>query len=470
MLDNEAAQSTLERALAIGQADNLPGVIFLASYFAGLVAVRLDRQDTAIQCLRRMEAMADPASRIQRAILHAYRGWLAVEREQPAEALREGEVAWDLGAELGSPSYLVHWGTPMVYGLVEAGRYGEARERLTLQREAMGGTRIRCFDPMLIAIEATLALREGDVDVARTLAVRAFRVAREQDHGGYLRRIKPWLGALAWLALEADAEVDYVQRFIGQARLEPPSQTARRWPWRCRVSALGRFEVLVDGRPLEHGRKVPKKPLALLRALIAAAKAAASDDALCEALWPDLDGDAAHQALTSAIHRLRVLLGSPGAVLVAGQRVCLNAREVWVDAWAFESLADAAGARDAMRAADALALYGGAFLPQEADSAWVLSMRERLRAKFIRLAAQLADAEEAAGRLEDAAAHYRRGLEVDDLAEPFCLGLMRCCKALDRPGEGIVAYRNLRQLLSVTLGRQPARDTEALYRDLLARG
>jgi len=467
MLDDAAAEASLTPALALGEEHALPAVAFLASYFLGLVASRMGRFDLATQCLRRMEDALDAQSRIQCAILHAMRGWLSVERALPDEALTEGEAAWEIGASLGSPSYLVHWGTPMIYGLVEAGRLAEARRRLQLQRDALRDTRIRCFDPMLIGIEATIELREGQRGKALELVSDMFRMARKQERGGYLRRLGPWLGDWAALALEADVEVEYVQRLVREAGIPPPSQSVRHWPWKCEVLTLGTLGVKVNGELLRHGRKSPKKPLALLCALAAAGSAGVSEAALCDALWRATDGDAAHHALAIAIHRLRAMLGTSETICVSNGRVRLNDRLVWVDAWAFEAMMDRRDAGDSASSRHALELYAGPFAPEEADIPWVLSTRERVRRKFIRLLSAVADEEESARRYEQAAFLYRRGLEVDDLAEPFCRGLMRCSLALNRVSEGIVAYRNLRQLLSVTLSRHPSAETEAQYRALM---
>lgn len=468
MLDDAAAQQSLEPALQLGEESGLRPVIFLASYFLGLVHARLGKYEAATACIERMEDVADPQLRIQRAIVHAMRGWLAVERAEPVTALRHGALAWEIGAELGSPSYLLHWGMPKVYGLVESGRLEEARQHVQMQREVIAPTRIRCFEPALLAAEAIIALREGKTDIARKCAADAFRVAQERDHAGYLRRLSPWIGECAALALDAGNDGDDVRAILLRSHAEPPSQTACKWPWRWRLVTLGRFEISIAGEVVGFGRKVPRKPLALLATLVAAGPGGAAEDDLCNELWPDLEGDAGHRALAIAIHRLRTMLGESSTVQVAGNRVCLNDRQVWVDAWAFEALADEAGSDETTRVASALQLYAGSFLPAQRDSGRTLSVRERLRSKFIRLTTHLAQSEEAMGHWERAAAMYRRGIEADDLSEPFYRGLMRCHARLGRINEAVVAYRNLRHLLSVTLGRKPSRDTESLYRSLVA--
>ena len=71
---------------------------------------------------------------------------------------------------------------------------------------------------------------------------------------------------------------------------------------------------------------------------------------------------------------------------------------------------------------------------------------------------------EASGNWDRALAYYRRGIDVDELAEEFYQGIMRCYAATGRPAEGIAVYRRLRQTLSVVLGLKPSTRTEQIAR------
>ncbi len=51
---------------------------------------------------------------------------------------------------------------------------------------------------------------------------------------------------------------------------------------------------------------------------------------------------------------------------------------------------------------------------------------------------------------------YRRGLETDNLAEPFYRGLMRALAATGDQAEAINAFRRCRELLSIVLGVKPS--------------
>jgi DNA-binding SARP family transcriptional activator len=228
---------------------------------------------------------------------------------------------------------------------------------------------------------------------------------------------------------------------------------------------LGRFEVAVDDIPLVFEGKAPKKPLSLLKALIAFGERNVPEERLMDVLWPDEEADSARKSLDITILRLRKLLGSHEAILVSDESVGLNPRLCWTDVSAFEKRAETAkGQRESGVAA--LELYRGNFLPMDADELWTTKTRERLRSKFVRLIEAVAQEEENAGNLDKAIILYLKGLEADDLVEPFYQGLMRCYRAQGRHAEAMSAYRRLRQLLSVVLGIAPSEATQSLARSL----
>src|SRR5207342_3026373 len=111
------------------------------------------------------------------------------------------------------------------------------------------------------------------------------------------------------LALNERLEAEFVQTMIRLFRLRPPADTPSNWPWPVQVYTLGRFEIRVDGEPLEYLRKAPRKTLLLLKAIIALGGRDVPEHALCDALWGDEDGDAASSALSMTLVRLRKLFG-----------------------------------------------------------------------------------------------------------------------------------------------------------------
>ena len=245
----------------------------------------------------------------------------------------------------------------------------------------------------------------------------------------------------------------------------PQPTDIEKWPWRVKVTTLGRFELLLEGESPDYSRKVPKKVLSLLKAIIAYGGINVSEQKLQDALWPDQDGDAAYRSLTTTLHRLRKLLGNAKSVQQAGGEIALNSQLCWIDARAFQDRLDqAVGSNEQIQ--HAIALYRGSFLAQEDNAPWVAPMRERLRAKFIRAVANLGASLEAADRPETAIDLYLRGIEADSLVEPFYQGLMRCYEKLNRRSEALSAYRRLRETLSITLGVPPSSASQRLFETL----
>jgi DNA-binding SARP family transcriptional activator len=157
------------------------------------------------------------------------------------------------------------------------------------------------------------------------------------------------------------------------------------------VTSLGQFALTIHGVGVRFSRKAPKKPLELLKLLIALGGREVSEAFACDVLWPDADGDQAVQALGTTLHRLRRLIGDGRAVQRHGGRLALDPSVCWVDAWALEAMLDRAEvslatgtANDvAARWADrAIALYQGDFLPGD-DAPWAFEARMRLHERLV---------------------------------------------------------------------------------------
>jgi len=228
--------------------------------------------------------------------------------------------------------------------------------------------------------------------------------------------------------------------------------------------------LLCDDQPLKFTHKTPKKPLQLLKALIAFGGRNVSQKKITDALWPDLQADEALSVLNVALSRLRKILAQDSAVEQIGGRLSLNLNVCWADALAFERLLDVdretppeAYAR-ALHAA--LRLYRGSFLEDEAEAPWAVSYRERLRRKFVRSVSECGVQLERDGDLDSPITLYHRGIEADEFAEEFYRGLMRCLAGSGRKAEAMSVFRRLRQTLSITLGITPSTETRALFDSL----
>jgi two-component SAPR family response regulator len=247
----------------------------------------------------------------------------------------------------------------------------------------------------------------------------------------------------------------------------PKPEGALTWP--IRVFVLGRFRVLKHDAPIRFSRRQQRKPLELLQALIALGGTEVGAGKLTDALWPDSEGDAGYHALESALYRLRQLLDAPSAIVMAGGKLTLDRRQVWVDMWAFESELRAANVDDSSpteRLARMRELYSGDFLAQEIEKTWAVERRQSLRERFVRAIGVCARSYENRGLWQEAADIYQVGIEVDSLSEEFHRGLITCHRELGDHGAAVQAYRRCSELLLKRLGVQPSSKTLALYQSV----
>jgi LuxR family transcriptional regulator, maltose regulon positive regulatory protein len=270
-------------------------------------------------------------------------------------------------------------------------------------------------------------------------------------------------------ALRSAIAVESVRGLIQHYRLPPPADAGSEWPWPFKVFVLGRFRVLKADSPIRCKRRGQIKPLELLQVLIAFGGIEVGAGVLSDALWPDSEGDIGYHNLESALYRLRQLLGSPEAVLMAGGKLSLNPKLIWVDMWTFETALQTLAARgvEATRhIARMRQLYVGHFLEQEYEKRWALKRRQALRDKFVRSIRDVARTSETHGHWQEAANVYQAGIELDSLSEDLHRGLIVCHLELGDHAEALQAYRRCRDLLVGVLGVEPNAKTLAIYQSV----
>ena len=267
-------------------------------------------------------------------------------------------------------------------------------------------------------------------------------------------------------ALRAGISVESVRSLIQTYQLPAPATAGGEWPWAFKVYVMGSFRVLKGDAPLRFSRRIQKRTLELLQALIAFGGTEGSAVALTAALWPDSDGDGGYHALECGLYRLRQLLGEPNAVIMAGRKVSLDRNYFWVDMWDLERELRESGSSNsdaASRLAKIRQLYTGHFLEHESDKPWTLKTRQSLRDKFLRSIREAARVYESQCLWHEAAKIYQCGIELDDMAEDLYRGLMICHRELGEHTEVLQIYRRCRDLLMRVLGVPPNPKTQAIY-------
>jgi len=224
---------------------------------------------------------------------------------------------------------------------------------------------------------------------------------------------------------------------------------------RIQVDLLGRFRVIVDGAviPADTWRRERSSSLVKLVALSPGHRL--HREQAMDALWPDLDADAAGANLRKAIHFARKTLEAHDAIGMANEIVALApGGECIVDADAFDSAAKAAiKTRDRAHCERAADLYGGELLPEDRYASWTEGPRDHLRQLYARLLKT--------GSL------WERLLELDPTDEEAQRAVMQAALDAGNRGEVIRHFRRLREHLRVDLGVGPAAATVAIYEKAL---
>ena len=346
--------------------------------------------------------------------------------------------------------------------------------------------------------EAIPLLPEGFALEVREMIemIGAFEALSSGEPGGRTRMAAVWAGLrerqfydsfdghpafrarLCALALAQHIEVDFVTSLIRKCGLAPPEPAPDAWPWPLRIHALGRFTIERDGSAVAAEGKGQRKPLELLRALVARGAMNAAQGLptgeLIDMLWPDLEADAPKASFDMSLMRLRKLLQVDGALRLAEGRLWLDPRLVWCDVAAFEqdcatligrpdhaqNSADdqaCAAALRRLRQRQGLRLFG----PGPVEP-WSVLPRERLARRFEAAVVAHGARLEAQGAWITAIGLYEHGVAEDATAEPCHRGLMRCHLALHQPAAALRSFQRCRELLATLLKVPPSAETLAL--------
>jgi DNA-binding SARP family transcriptional activator len=427
-------------------------------------------------CLDRMSGINSPRL-LDKSFYHYQASSVAWYYGDLKKAIEHGKLAVKLAEDVGSPFALALCLVELALALFDDGQYEEAFNRLAQGAES--GRGMNSIEHMCLLHGARFAFDRGHEKQGLDLLKRALARGSQQ---GYLN-IPRWddrnMTRLYAKALEQGIEVEYVQGLIRKRCLVPDDQVAN-WPWPMKIHTLGRFELTRDGEPVTFSGKVQQKPLALLKILISFGGKDVAAEQFIDALWPDADGDLAHKSFEMTVQRLRRLIGNDKAIQLQERRLSLDASLCWIDVWGLEDLIEKVdvlwknghSSRDVPEEAlqlseKAITLYKGHFLPADSAHAWVLSFRERLRSKFLRVILKLGSHRELNLQWEKAAEVFQKGLEVDGLAEEFYQHLMLCYQQLDRRAEAVAVYNRCQEVLISSIGIPPSQKTEDLYQSII---
>lgn len=475
---HERCLKVVSDALHLADSTGVHVFDFMLLGHGALSALNAGDFPTAERFLKIMGSSLGGARLIDQSFYHSLMAHKALLRGSMTQADSHTRLTWEKGRDTGFPviDYVYHLERAYVmHGLQE---YEETSYHLTQCYKKALMMRSKPFEFMCLIAEAQIAIERGKEEDGLESLKKAMALGRKCGFTNTYIWFPKVMARLCCTALEAGIEVDYVQELIRRRHITPetPPVEIEDWPWPVKIYTLGRFELANDGKAVRFSRKVKKRPLAMLKLLIASGGRHVREDQIIDTLWSESEGDLAHKAFGINLVRLRQLVGAEGAISYQDGLVTLDPHYCWVDVWAFERILGRAEGvikeGDRERAIPlmekAIALYKGTFLADSQDYEWAVLLRERLRSKFLRYTGELGSIYENMGEFNKAIETLKKGIEVDHLAEEFYQRLMACYHRLGRRAEALVIYNNLRKIFSATIGLSPSPQTEAIYKTLLS--
>jgi DNA-binding SARP family transcriptional activator len=237
-----------------------------------------------------------------------------------------------------------------------------------------------------------------------------------------------------------------------------------------RLYTLGQLDLRDASDASVRAVLVQPKRLALLTFLASARpNGFHRRDFLLPLFWPELNAARARNALRQAIHQLRAVLGADVVLSRGGEAVGIDPSRLWCDATEFDDVLDRGGI------VDALALYGGDFLPgffidgSPTFDRWLDEMRSHLRGRAARALWALAEQQERLGNRADAAEIARRAASLTAYDEG---ALRQLIGLLDRVGDStgaVRAFDDFAERLRRELELEPSAETKALLDTIRSR-
>lgn len=469
----------LDRLRAIAQEYGMTWFGFFDLFFRSLLHLLGPAPLAAAPLIQHLDALVKPGRPTDAAHYQLARTLLYQVQGEASLAIYHGELCLAAARQTGGALFDILFPTVIASAFVEAGQPERALSLVAHARALLAGTAYHHHEALMLMVEAYARAALHDEPGAHALLAQALTRGQDDHTAPLFRWLVVGFRRMLAMALQAGIQAEHAHSLITRFGVAAESPEVDPWPWSIRIYALGRFALVIDGAPPRSERKVQKKPLDMLKYLVAHGGRDVSATAVNAALWPDSEGAAAVESFEVTLRRLRKLLGRDEAVQLKDGRLALNPGICWVDTWAFERAQGRAEAGFGAQAGpssssvdfDALGervlkLYAGHFLVGDEEKPWLIGCRQRLASKFLRHVAAVGQYWQDKGEPGKAELAYQRALELDPLAESLYQRLISLQSTQGRRAEALETYRRCRHMLSVVLGLEPSAQIQALRRSL----
>jgi DNA-binding SARP family transcriptional activator len=445
--------------VAVAEAERLGNAVLLAVSLTneGDALSTIGRLDVAAERLRRAIQICQRAGSTKICFPLQSLGEVYRRRAQPALARAAYEEVIPLAEKHGHLQVLI----PALAGLAMVLADSDSAAALAVAKRARAEA-VGPFITVALLAMARATLAEGDreraaelaeeaqcsarahrdrIGVARALELQAESCDEWARAGRYLTearsiwrdigaaydadRVTVALGRLPMVLTEAYTDATLAAQRLSAAGLSTGSPAAA-----TTIRTLGRFEVLVAGKPMPPSAWQSRKARDLLRLLVSRRGRPAMREELIELLWADERGsgpDKRAHRLAVALSIVRGMLDgtkqscTDSVVLADGSSVALDVTRTVIDLETFMRQAehglrlcrDGHPAEGRAILASAERLYTGDFLEDEPYDDWSAMPREQARATYLRVGRSLADCARDLGQTDEAIHYLLRILAMD---------------------------------------------------------
>jgi len=426
----------------------------------------------ANELLKAMSESMHGNRRLDAAHYHYQAASLALLNEDLPRSLEHARNAVERAEEAGSPFPITLAKLALAQALFERGEDSDAYLQLEQALEINQGIKSSYIEYHKYLLEAYFLLQRGHENDALPSLRSAFSLGKEHGFMTMTWWRPDLMSSLCALAIKNEIETDHAITLIRKQNLTPAGDTTEieNWPWPIKIYTLGRFSIVINDTPLKFNSRAQSKPIELLKILVALGGREVSEHRFVEALWPDAEGDSAHSAFDTTLHRLRKLIGNDKAIILQDSRLTLDSKYCWVDVWVYERVIGRLESKirqgsndEVIRLTDKIfSLYQGYFLGDSADMYWAITLRDRLHSKFSRQLSAVGQKLKDENQLEQAIDYYLRALEIDSLAEVFYQRLIEGYLDQGRHADAMRTYQRCKDTLNAVLGVDPSPATRKL--------
>ena len=479
MREIDSVANEISAALAIIKKTGLhlfEHLFFMSGIFVSLL---IGDTSSANTFLKKFESILDISHYHSFGLFHYFAGLYNLNIGNMTQARAHTETALKIWDETGSFRPSVGCRFQLASILHELGDVQKCEEELSRTYDIAVKMKSRIVEFMCLMLKANIALDHKKEQEGLKFLRKAMSLGREQ---GYVNMIywcySPVMTKLCAKALIEGIEVDYARSLVRIHKLKPPSYHIENWPWALKIHTFDRFEVIKNDEPIRFSGRTQKRPLDLLKILVAYGGIEVNVEQIMDALWYELDGDMAHSNFSTTLNRLRKLIDIKDIIQLQGGKVTLNQNFCQVDTWAFEHTLNEAETlgkkgeegKTILLYEKAIDNYKGHFLEKENEEPWMIPLRERLKNRFLNAIIKLGKCLEQQKAFEKAIECYEKGCAVDNLEEVFYQRIMLCCHNIGRKSEAIRIYNRCRDTLNRILKIEPSHETKAVYQKILNRG